>query len=79
MHKLIHMLTGVEIIADDFVVLGFGETFKDAHRSHDHNFIAFIFRVVPFVGHTATYKGRCVNPKQFSREVCCTLELTCQR
>lgn len=29
MHELIEGLTGTEVVADDFVVAGFGETYED--------------------------------------------------
>ena len=44
MHELIEGRTGVEVIADDFVVVGFGDKLEDAHRSHDHNLLAFLKR-----------------------------------
>ena len=44
MHEFIEGLTGIEVIADDFVVVGFGDKLEDAHRSHDHNFFAFLKR-----------------------------------
>ena len=42
MHELIEGRTGVEVIGDDFVVVGFGDKFEDAHRSHEHNLLAFL-------------------------------------
>ena len=44
MHQLIEGLSGVEIVADDFVIVGFGDNEVDAHRSHDANLLAFIQR-----------------------------------
>ena len=36
MHELIEGLQGVEVIADDFVVIGFGDTAKEAAANHDY-------------------------------------------
>ena len=44
MHELIEGLSGVEVIADDFVTVGFGDTEEDAIASHDHNLEAFLKR-----------------------------------
>ena len=44
MHQLIEGLSGVEVVADDFVIVGFGDNEVDAHRSHDANLLAFIQR-----------------------------------
>ena len=82
MHEIIEGLTGVEVIGDDFVVVGFGDKLEDAHRSHEHNLLAFLkhceerdvklnsdkmtlrAQEVPFVGHIATDKGLCVDPRK---------------
>jgi len=32
MHELIEGLTGTEVVADDFVVAGFGDTYEEARR-----------------------------------------------
>ena len=80
MHKLIEGLTGVEVIADDFIIIGFGNTLADAQRSHSHNLLTFMkrckerfvniekmklrVREVPFIGHIATDKGLCVDPRK---------------
>ena len=37
MHQLIEGLQGVKVIADDFVVVGRGETMEDAICDHDRN------------------------------------------
>ena len=37
MHELMEGLQGVEVIADDFVVIGFGDTMKEAAADHDKN------------------------------------------
>ena len=35
MHQLIEGLSGVEVVADDLVIVGFGDNEVDAYRSHD--------------------------------------------
>ena len=42
MHELIEGLPSVEVVADDFVVVGYGETQQDADRDHDKNLKAFL-------------------------------------
>ena len=37
MHEVIEGLQGVEVVADDFVAVGFGDTIKEATRDHDNN------------------------------------------
>ena len=44
MHQLIEGLSGVEVVADDFVIVGFGDNEVDAHCSHDANLLASIQR-----------------------------------
>ena len=44
MHELVERLTGVEIIADDFLVCGFGDTNEAAIANHDQNLKAFLRR-----------------------------------
>ena len=44
MHELIEGLNGIEVVADDFVVVGFGETEEEAIQNHDHNLDAFLQR-----------------------------------
>ena len=44
MHELVEGLTGVEVIADDFLICGFGDTTKAATANHDQNFKAFLLR-----------------------------------
>ena len=43
-HELIEWLTGVEVVADDFVVVGFGESEQEAIRDHDKNLKRFLQR-----------------------------------
>ena len=43
-YKLIEGLSGVEVVANDFVIVGFGDNEVDAQRSHDANLLAFIQR-----------------------------------
>lgn len=42
MHKLIEGMTGVEVVADDFIAVGYGETFGEATRDHDKNLLQFL-------------------------------------
>ena len=44
MHELVEGLTGVEVIADDFLICGFGDTTKAATANHDRNRKAFLLR-----------------------------------
>ena len=44
MHELIEGLNGVEVIADDFVTVGFGDTLETAILDHDQNLKAFLQR-----------------------------------
>ena len=44
MHELIEDLHGVEVIANDFMVVGFGDNEKQATKSHDTNLESFMKR-----------------------------------
>ena len=44
MHELIEGLRGVEVIADDFAVIGYGDTLEEGIRDHDRNLRAFLQR-----------------------------------
>ena len=44
MHELIEGLHGVEVMADDFVTVGFGDTSDEAIVDHDKNLEAFLLR-----------------------------------
>ena len=44
MHQLIEGLQGVEVVADDFVVIGFGDTLEEAVKDHDQNLDAVLRR-----------------------------------
>ncbi len=44
MHELIEGLHGVEVVADDFVMVGYGETQEEAVQNHDQNLTAFLQR-----------------------------------
>ena len=44
MHQVIEGLHGVEVIADDFVVMGYGSTDDEANIDHDRNLTAFLLR-----------------------------------
>lgn len=42
MHELIEGMPHVEVVADDFVVVGYGETLEQATRDHDQNLMGFL-------------------------------------
>ena len=42
MHQLVEGLSGVEVIADDFLVVGFGDSTEDAIQNHDQNLCRFL-------------------------------------
>ncbi len=44
MCQTIEGLPGVEVVADDFVVVGFGDTDEAARTDHDQNLDAFLLR-----------------------------------
>ena len=44
MHQIIEGLNGVEVIADDILIIGFGDTMSEATDSHDRNLSAFLDR-----------------------------------
>ena len=44
MHEVIEGLEGVEVVADDFVTVGFGDTEEEAIANHDQNLKAFLQR-----------------------------------
>ena len=66
----------MEIVADDFVVVGFGESVQDAIQDHKQNLERFLQRCaakgvqslrkqeVPFIRHVATDKGLRANPSR---------------
>ena len=41
MHELIEGLTGIEVIADNFIIVGYGDKFK-VNCSHDNTLMAFL-------------------------------------
>ena len=43
-HELIVGLSGVEVIADDFVVVGYGESWQSAIKDHNRNLLSFLQR-----------------------------------
>ena len=59
MHELIEGLSGVEVVTDDFVVVGRGETTDDAILDHDTNLGALLQRCVE--------KGVKLNPDKINR------------
>ena len=42
MHTLLEGLQGIEVVADDFVAVGFGETQDEAMSNHDQHLHAFL-------------------------------------
>ena len=44
MHELVEGLASIEVIADDIVVCGFGDTYEAAIANHDQNLKAFLRR-----------------------------------
>ena len=44
MHELIEGLSGTEVVADNFVDAGFGDTLEEAFRDHNKNLVAFLQR-----------------------------------
>ncbi len=44
MHEVIEGLKGIEVIADDFIVVGFGSTEEQAATDHDENLMGFLER-----------------------------------
>ena len=44
MHELIEGMAGIEVVTDDFIVVGYGETFEEATRHHDRNLFEFLKR-----------------------------------
>ena len=42
MHELIEGLQGIEVVADDFVAVGFGDTLEQANHDHDNHLEAFL-------------------------------------
>ena len=41
MHELIEGLRGVEVIVDDFVIVGYGELWQSAIKDHDRDLLSF--------------------------------------
>ena len=44
MHELIEGLQGIEVVADDFLVIGCGGSEKEAILNHDNNLTTFLQR-----------------------------------
>ena len=44
MHEFAEGLAGIEVVADDFLVVGFGDSYEEAARDHDKNLLAFLKR-----------------------------------
>ncbi len=75
MHELIEGMPQVEVIADEFVVIGKCSTLEEASKDHDHHLLAFLRlcnerglklnlrqQEVSFIGHVATGEGLKVDP-----------------
>ncbi len=74
MHELVEDLEGVEVVADDFVVVGFGVSQEEASDNHDLHLneeknvklneekLKLRQTEVPFIGHVATAEGLLVDP-----------------
>ena len=79
MHELVEGLSGVEltveVVADDFLVVGFEDTESHSRKNHDHTVrchernvrlnsekVQLKKKSVPFIGHIATGKGLQVDP-----------------
>lgn len=44
MYELIEGLAGVEVVADHFIAVGYGNTFEEATRDHDKTLLEFLKR-----------------------------------
>ena len=44
MHELIEGLSGIEVVADDFIVVGCGSTVDEANKDHDNALMKFLER-----------------------------------
>ena len=44
MHEVVEGLVGVEVVADDFLVVGYGDTIEQTTKNHDENLVAFLRR-----------------------------------
>ena len=44
MHELVEGLSGIEVVADDFIVVGCGNTIEESNRDHDKNLVKFLER-----------------------------------
>ena len=56
MHELIKGLEGVEVVADDFLIIGSGETTEEGIRNHDKNIVKFLQRCRKYSLHLNTEK-----------------------
>ncbi len=78
MNQLVEELKGTEVIHDDFLIVGCGDTDDEAEADHDRNLKAFLERAcegnlrlnadklkmtqVPYIGHLLTREGLRVDP-----------------
>ena len=42
MHEIVEGLTGVEVVVDDFLAVGFGDYMEQTTRNHEENLLAFL-------------------------------------
>ena len=76
-NQIVEGLAGVEVIAYDFLVCGFGDTYDEALANHDVNLQSFLNRArerglklklrcssVTFIGHVLTDKGLMPDPEK---------------
>ena len=78
MNQLVEGLKGTEVIHDDFLIVGCGDTDDETEADHDRNLKAFCERnlrlnadklklkmtQVPYIGHLLTREGLRVDPKR---------------
>ena len=79
MHELIEGFSGIEVVADDFVVDGFGDTLEETFRDHNILFLQRCYasgvklametlqrclEEVPLIGHYATKSGLKIHPEK---------------
>ena len=78
MHELIERLDGSEVVAGDFIVAGFGDTFEEAVRDptktlsrcsergvkHSVERLHLCLEEVPLIGHYATKSGLKIHPQK---------------
>ena len=91
MHELTEGLSGIEVVVDDFIVIGCGSTVEEATVDHDKLLMEFLERCkeqgvrlntdklnlrVPFIGHIAKDKGLRFDPAKVRAISECQLQQT---